>query len=196
MKQRDQFPLEREHDMDARTENSRIEGAPHRETLKLLLPVDATERSRWGINYALWRMQSGYDVAVSLLLVAEAVTSWQVLRFRGQEEVRRFQAERGRLLLDDAAKPLEQAGIPTRKYFQEGDIAFQILDAAEQLGCDEIVLPLPYPRWVSLFSVDIVRSVAHGQRSIPVVAVNPRGRAAGGTVAQSVGLGSGASGLI
>lgn len=162
--------------MDAPQENKLIVDALGADTLKLLLPIDATERSRWGIHYAIGRKQSGHDVAVSLLFVAEPVTDWQVLRFLKQEEVRRFQAERGNYLLEDAAQPLRQAGIPAQMNYREGDIVFQILDVAEQLECDEIVLPMPYPRWARLFSLDIVREVARRQRSVPVTTVNSAGR--------------------
>lgn len=161
--------------MDTPLENQLIADALGTDTLKLLLPVDATERSRWGINYAIARKQSGRDVAVSLLYVAEPVTSWQVLRFLKQEEVRRFQAERGNYLLQDAAQPLEQAGIPAQMNYREGDIVFEILDVAEQLGCDEIVLPMPYSRWTRLFSLDVVREVTRRQRSVPVTTINYRG---------------------
>ena len=161
--------------MDTQQEDQCIVDSLPRDTLILLLPVDATERSRWGINYAIRRKQSGRDVAVSLLFVAEPVTSWQVLRFRTQEEVRRFQVERGNYLLEDAARELEQAGIPVRANYREGDIAFQILDVAEQLYCDEIVLPMPHPRWARLISPDIVREVIRRRRDVPVATVNPQG---------------------
>ncbi len=161
--------------MDTPTENKFIVDTIGTDTLKLLLPVDATERSRWGINYAIGRKRSGRDVAVSLLFVAEPVTNWEVLRFFSEERVRRFHAERGNYLLEDAAQPLRQAGIPVQMNYREGDIVFQILDVAEQLECDEIVLPMPYPRWARLFSPDIVREVARRQRSVPVTTVSPQG---------------------
>ena len=161
--------------MDRPPENQLIVDALGTDTLKLLLPIDATERSRWGINYAIGRKQSGRDVAVSLLLVAEPVTNWEVLRFLSQEKVRRFQAERGNYLLEDAAQSLRQAGIPAQMNYREGDIAFQILDVAEQLECDEIVLPIPYPRWARLFSLDIVREVTRRRRNVSVTTVNAHG---------------------
>jgi len=161
--------------MDTQLERQPIVNAPRPDPLKLLLPVDATERSRWGINYALWRKQSGRDVAVSLLFVAEPVTSWEVLRFMAQEKVRRFQAERGNYLLEDAAQALKQAGIRAQLNYREGDIVFQILDVAEQLGCDEIVLPAPQALWTRLFSQDIVREVMRRQHSVPVTTVTPQG---------------------
>lgn len=145
------------------------------QNLKLLLPVDATERSRWGIRYALRRRQSDHNVRVTLLLVAEPVTDWQILRFYSQEEVRRFHAKRAQYILEDAAQPLRQANIPVQMKFLEGDISFEILDLAEQLDCGEIVLPLPCPRWATLLSSDIVRKVLRHRRSVPVVTVDAQG---------------------
>ena len=169
--------------MDQALENSRALDAPAPGTLKLLLPVDATERSRWGIQYAIRRRQSGSDVAVSILLVSEPVTNWQVLRFLTEEQVRRFQVERGNILLEDAAQALRRAGIPVQLNYREGDIVFQILDVAEQIECDEIVLPRPYPRWARLFSRDVVREVMRRQRSVPVVAVDSLGKTNGAEAA-------------
>ena len=144
-------------------------------TLRILIPVDATERSRWGARYARWRCRQGIAVEVELLLVAEPVTNWEVLRFRTQSEVARFQAERGQFLLEDAAQPLLQAGIAVRVNYREGDVAFQILDTSEQLDCHEIVLPAPHSRWTRLLYQDVVRQVIQKQRGIPVVTVNADG---------------------
>ncbi len=144
-------------------------------TAHLLVPIDATERSRWGIKYALGCKDSGRAVAVSLLLVTEPVTSWQVLRFMTQEQVRRFQAARARDLLEDAVGSLKQAGIPVQSNDREGDIAFEILDLAEQLECDEIVLAVPYPKWAKIFTPDITREVLRRKRSVAVTTVDCNG---------------------
>ena len=161
--------------MDMQVEKRHAFEASGAGALKLLLPVDATARSRWGIQYAKTCRQDGRDVAAALLFVAEQVTSWQVLRFRTQEEIRRFQAERANHLLVDAARSLEQAGVPVQVQYREGDIAFHIVDVAEQLECDEIVLPLPHPRWARLISLDIAREVLRRQRSVPVTLVDTLG---------------------
>lgn len=152
-----------------------LASVPRMGTVRLLVPIDATERSRWGIKYALGCKDSGRAVAVSLLVVTEPVTSWQVLRFMTQEQVRRFQAARGRDLLEDAVRPLNQAGIPVQSTHCEGDIAFEILDFAEQLQCDEIVLPVPYPRWAKIFTPDITREVLRRKRTVAVTTVDCEG---------------------
>jgi len=161
--------------MDTRTANRRTVGANALHAPKLLLPVDATQRSRWGIDYAIARRQSAPGVVISLLHVAEPVKAWQVLRFWTEQEARHFQTERANHLLEDAAEPLRRAGITVDTNYREGDIVFEILDVAEQLGCDEIVLPTPHSRLAGLFSTDVVREIFRRKRSVPVTTVDSRG---------------------
>ena len=142
---------------------------------RLLIPVDPTERSRWGLQYALRLQRSGKPVQVALLFVSEPVTAPEVLRFRTQVEIARFQAECGVHILHDAAQPLAAAGVACQEIYREGDIVEQIDDVAEQLGCDEIVLPLPHARIVKLLSRDVVREVIRRAKSVPVVTIDTEG---------------------
>ena len=144
---------------------------------RVLIPIDATERSRWALRHALAEHRAGRAIEAHLLFVAEPITSWQVLRFRMQSEIAQFQAQRAQWLLEDAAAPLQQAGVPVNGHFREGDIAFAILDAAEQLGCSRIILPPPRPRWLSLLARDIVRQVLQRANGHDVVTVNKAGLA-------------------
>lgn len=141
----------------------------------LLIPVDATERSRWAIRYALRLKEGGVPVSVVLIYVAEPITAWEVRRFWTHAEIARFQAETGSHILEDAARDLVGAGIPVRSIFREGDIVFEILDQAERLECDEIVLPVPYSRWVNLLSPDVVREVVRRQHAVKVTTVSKDG---------------------
>jgi len=147
---------------------------PSEETTRLLIPVDATERSRWALQYAL-AQNRGRQVEVDLLFVAEPVTAWQVLRFRTQREIAEFQSTIAQWLLEDAAGPLQAAGIPVRCHFREGYVPGQILETAEQLGCEQIVLPSPTPRLLSLLSRDTVRAVQRAANGVPVITVNRAG---------------------
>jgi len=140
---------------------------------RLLLPIDATERSRWGIGYALALHRAGQRIEATLLSIAEPITDGRILRFR--TPIARFQAERARHLLEEAAQALTGEGIRCRTLFREGEIVFEILDAAEQLECTEIVLPAPAPRLLALFSDDTVRKVLRQRREIPVVVVDQNG---------------------
>lgn len=142
---------------------------------RLLIPVDPTERSRWGLRYAMHLQRSGKPVQVALLFVSEPVTAPEVLRFRTQVEIARFQAECGAHILHDAAQPLVAAGVPCQEIYREGDIVAQIGDVAEQLDCDEIVLPLPHARIAKLLSRDVVREVIKRAKSVPVVTTDEEG---------------------
>ncbi len=142
---------------------------------RLLIPVDPTERSRWGIRYAMRLRRSGNPVQVVLLFVSEPVTAPEVLRFRTQAEIARFQAECGAHILHDAAQPLTAAGVSCQEIYREGDVVEQIGDVAEQLGCEAIVLPLPHARIAKLLSRDVVREVIKRAKSVPVVTTDAEG---------------------
>ena len=120
--------------------------------LRLLVPINANEDSRWGVTYALRQHDEGRDVEVCFLNVGEVITQWQVLRFRTQIEIAKFQAERAEAFIEEAAQPLAAKHILYRGFFKQGDIVFSILDTAEELECDEIVMPLPPTGLISVFS--------------------------------------------
>ena len=143
--------------------------------LRLLLPVDATERSRWSIAYVMSLQRCKTPIEAHLLFVAEPITNLHVLRFRTRADLAAFQRQYGQQQLDDAVAPLRRSGIPVRAHYREGNIAFEIVDCAEQAGCDRIVLPQPYPRWMRLLNGDVVRDVLDRSASVPVVTVDRHG---------------------
>lgn len=145
------------------------------ELLRLLVPINANEDSRWGIRYALRRQQEGRAVEVILLNVGEPITEWEVLRFRTQQEISRFQEESAQRFIGEATAPLMTANIPCRGIFRQGELVFSILDCAEESGCHEIVMPRSMEGLSSCFSRNIVRAVKRGQRDIPVVVVDGDG---------------------
>jgi nucleotide-binding universal stress UspA family protein len=142
---------------------------------RLLVPINANEDSRWGAAYALRLHEDGAEVDVCFLNVGEIITQWQVLRVRTQAEIAAFQAERADAFIEEASRPLRDAGIECRGFFKRGDIVFSILDTAEELQCDEIVLPLPHAGWCALLSRDLVAAIARGRRSVDVVMVDHAG---------------------
>ena len=143
--------------------------------MRILVPIAASEGPRWGIQYALCQHRDGAQLEVILLNIGEPITQWQVLRFRTQQEIARFQSERAQAFIEEATKQLATENIPCRGLFKQGDVAFSILDVAEELDCDEIAMPTP-KKWTSnFFSRDTVLEVQRLQRDIPVVVVNCEG---------------------
>ncbi|MEF8699462.1 MAG: universal stress protein [Candidatus Accumulibacter sp. UW26] len=145
------------------------------DVVRILLPIDACDDSRWGIRYAIRRHRAGQRVEVILLNVGELISQWQVLRFYTEQELSRFQASSSKALIEDAAKPLREANIPCRGVFKQGEVAFAILDAAEELDCHEIAMPAPMTAWWNPFSSGVLLTVVKRQRSIPVFLVDRDG---------------------
>lgn len=108
---------------------------------KLLIPIDATDASRWAINYAIRRAQAGVSVEVCLLYIIEPVRNWEVLRFHTEQEVRQRFEERSQIFLAAAAEALSAVGIPCHRYCREDELVRGILTFAEESGCSEIVVP-------------------------------------------------------
>lgn len=142
---------------------------------RLLVPINADEDSRWGAAYAMRCHKAGEELEVCFLNVGEIITQWQVLRVRTQAEIASFQAGRAEAFIEEASRPLLDAGIECRGFFKRGDIVFSILDTAEELQCDEIVLPLPQAGWSALLSRGLVGAIARGRRSVAVVMVDQSG---------------------
>ena len=145
--------------------------------LRLLVPINANQDSRWGLHYALRRRREGAQLEVVLLNVGEPITQWEVLRFRTEQEIERFQSERAQAFIDEASELLAANAIAWRGIFKQGKLVFSILDTAEELECDEIVMPVSKTWLASLFSGDVVSTVQHQQRGVPVVQVNEHGEA-------------------
>lgn len=143
--------------------------------LRLLLPINATDESRWGLQYALRKHRDGIRLEVVLLNIGEPVTQWQVLRFRTQQEVAQFQSERAQAFIEQARQILEQEDVPCHGLFRQGELAFSILDVAEELDCDEIVMPEPKKCLLTAFSNGTLAAVLRQQRDVPVVVVNGDG---------------------
>lgn len=149
--------------------------------LRLLVPINANADSRWGVAYALKRSSDRPCIEVCLLNVGEPVDQWEVLRFRTQTEIARFQAERAEVFLEEASRPLVAAGVPHRACYRQGPIVFSILDAAEEMACDEIIMPAANDGLGRLFSRNIVRAVRSRARHATLVTVDDSGRPIGTT---------------
>lgn len=141
--------------------------------LKLLIPVDASAASAWGLRYAIGRARAGAAVEVCLLHIAEPVRSWEVLRFYNETEVRRSFQERSAVILDQAAAVLRDAGIPCQRYFREGEAAAGIVALAEELDCSAIVVP--HTCWLGIFPSGLAWRLKHRHGALPLVLVRADG---------------------
>ena len=128
--------------------------------LRLLVPVKGPDGASQAIGYAISRNAGGCQVEVALLHVETAPALWQ---------------QGTGALFVHARRMLDRSAIDCSAYVRSGDVAFAILDAAEELNCSEIVVPAPARLLARLWSYRVVDALLAGQRSIPVVTVDQRG---------------------
>jgi len=147
-----------------------------RQSLRLLIPVTAAENSRWGVRYALRLKEQGHQVEVIFLNVGEIITDWQALRFRTQAEIAEFQSQRAQTFIDEASSLLPARDVGFRGLFRRGDPVFCIPDTAEELDCNQIVMPLPAKRICSFFSKNVTATIMQKNNVVPVIIVDQDGR--------------------
>lgn len=143
--------------------------------LRMLIPVARGEQFPAAVRYAIRRHNMGKKVHVCLLHVKEPLKQWDLLRTPWPEERKLRQRIENDLSL--ASGPLNDHGIPYAAYLRAGSVVFAILDAAEELDCHEIVVPLPHSGWWRIFSRNVVATLCMRQRGIPVVTVARDGTA-------------------
>lgn len=146
---------------------------PAKGLVRLLIPLDATVESRWGLKYALRLAGSGAQLEVNLLFVAEPVRNWEVLRFYTEDEVRKHFQARSVIFLEKAAQELAEIGIHCRTYFREADAVGGVIDLAEELNCSEIVVPRTH--WLGLFPSGLGLKLINRHCAIPVRLINADG---------------------
>lgn len=146
---------------------------PDSPLLRLLIPIDASEESRWGLRHAALLAATGRAVDICLLFVAEPVRSWEVLRFYSEDEVRQHFQQRATIFLDEAAEMLHQVGLPCRRFFREADPVGGILDLAEELQCTTIVVPAKH--CLGLFPTGLGRKLLNRKGTIPITLVGADG---------------------
>jgi len=143
--------------------------------LRILVPISIDDDSRWGIRYALRRHAEGTRVEVILLNVGEPVSKGQAFRFVAQRKIAELQSGQAQAMISEASKPLMLKKISCRGFFKQGDVAFSILDTAEQLDCDEIAMPVPKKGLPRYFSRKIVHNVRRRGSNVAVVVVSSEG---------------------
>lgn len=150
---------------------------------RLLVPIKKPGDASQSIAYAIRRRAEGVRVQVAMLHV-EALVAPSSIRGDGQYIHARTRPSTGDVFFA-GVRMLEGLDIEFSTYIRSGPVVFSILDAAEQLDCSEIVVPVPGGLRLRLLSRNTVTNLLAWQRSIPVVAVNKRGIKQQGVVSNS-----------
>ncbi|MBC7454865.1 MAG: universal stress protein [Massilia sp.] len=80
-------------------------------------------------------------------------------------------------LLGYAERRCRAVALAHESHILAGDLVFSILDAAELLACDAIVMARVQGRrrWCHFFSANIVRQVARKSRAVPLIVIDANG---------------------
>lgn len=138
-----------------------------------LIPVKTSKDAVWAVEYVTHLIGRGWAVSACLLHIDEDQTQWQTLPGGLASHNRR--SHRKHDIFAEAMSMLEGTDIEIAAYLRAGPVVFSILDAAEELDCNEIIVPAPQTGLFRLLSRDIVTTLIAKQRAVPVVAVDRRG---------------------
>lgn len=137
----------------------------------MLVPVKQVGDVEAVLSYLL-TLDGGSNVRLALLHVTATTEAIAAAAHPGEAE----------LLLDQVEARCRADLVAHESYILAGDLVFSILDAAEMLACDAIVLPVLNTRpWHFLFLTSTARQMRRLRRDVPLVLIN-----ANGTVIRSI----------
>lgn len=139
-------------------------------SLRLLLPIEFGDSPGPALDYVIRRHRDGEALAAFLLVVAEPVRQWEVLRFYSPEEVRRHFMARAEISLAESAAVLRRANVSCSVHFREAERVRGILDFAGEMDCQGIVT-----RRAPCFSGGLAARLRRCACPVPVIEVGGGG---------------------
>ena len=108
--------------------------------LKLLVPVDGSAASLRAVRFAATFMPPPCEVELHLLNVQQAAVDWEVRRFLRGVEIDKLLHDKGREIVEEAAREAQAAGRPAVVHVEVGEVAPTIDAVAKRLECGQIVM--------------------------------------------------------
>lgn len=156
-----------------RTGSRATASAAEGSVLALLIPIKCAGDVVYGARYARRLAEWGIRVKVNLLHVTQTIQDVPLSSARRQDPQLEAQAE---AMMHEAGLYLLRSQIDFATFIFSGELVFSILDTAELLDCQEIVLPeAKSGGWPRLFSSDLARKLARASRSATVLLADPDG---------------------
>ena len=143
--------------------------------MKILVPVDGSELALDAVHYALRLRQEGLDANFLLATVQEPTYVYEMVLAPDADVLERLSGAVGSRALAAAEALFHAAGVPFEREIGSGEPAPTLIEMAERLGCDAIVLGargLGVLRSALLGSVS--QGVLHGSK-LPVTVVKHSG---------------------
>lgn len=108
--------------------------------MKILLPVDGSERALDAVRHALRLRQEGLNASFVLTSVQEPAFLYEVLLAPGSDVMERVTGAVGSRALEAAEALFMAAGVAFEREIGSGDPAGTIVEISERLHCDAIIL--------------------------------------------------------
>lgn len=106
----------------------------------VLVPVDGSPSATRAVAWLAGQLAGRADARVHLLHVQPAVDAWEVRSHLDAADLARFQSAADAAVLSPAADRLRRAGIAVETHGAAGDVAPQVHDHVQRLGCDAVVM--------------------------------------------------------
>jgi len=140
--------------------------------MRMLVPVDGSDNALRALDHALAVARLGPSVTIHLLHVYEDIPDGdRAHAFHSNQEMQRLGRERGEAVLQAAAEHAASSGAQVVTDLAAGETATAIVDRAEALGCDSIVMGM---RGQSLLAHILLGSIVTsllGKTKLPVTLV-------------------------
>ena len=113
---------------------------PKERTMKLLLPIDGSERALEAVHLALRMVRGGLRADIVLANVQAPPSLYEVVVAHDAEVIREVSEAAAAHSLEAAQVLLRTAGVPHTTEVDSGDPGHVIAEMAERLGCDMLIL--------------------------------------------------------
>ena len=108
---------------------------------KLLIPIDGSENAARALNYALKLAKENGPIELHLVTVhPEPVIYGEIQVYVSREKMEELQRKHSEDILRPAAEAARTAGVPYTSEILVGDTAQKIVNRANELNCDSIVM--------------------------------------------------------
>ncbi|MES2975558.1 MAG: universal stress protein [Pseudomonadota bacterium] len=108
--------------------------------MKILLPVDGSERALDAVRYALRLRSEGLNASFVLTSVQEPAFLYEVLLAPGSDVLERVSGAVGSRAMESAEAMFNAEGVAFEREIGSGDPADTIVKTAERLQCDAIII--------------------------------------------------------
>ncbi len=108
--------------------------------MKILIPVDGSGCSTRAARYVANLADKANSLVVHLINVQPLGDDWMVRRLINVSELAELEQSWGESAIAPARAVLDAAGVEAENHVVQGEVASTIVEMAERLGCNQIVM--------------------------------------------------------